>query len=169
MPQYNVSALLKESVGAAREYDFDEELSAEGGAVRLRGSARFIRTKAGVLVQAHAEGKANLSCSRCLEPVTVPLAFDLEEEYLQTVDVNTGARLPVAPSADNFRIDARHTLDLGEALRQYWQMAQPMAPLCRPGCAGMCPHCGARLAGEEHACSAPPLDERWSKLLDFRP
>lgn len=169
MLQFNVSGLLKEATGAVRAFEIDDPLPLDGETAHVAGAAEFIRTRAGALVRVSVRTEARLACSRCLEPVTVPLALAFEEEYLQTVDVNTGQPLPVPPSAENFRIDARHTLDLTEALRQYWVTAQPMQPLCSPSCRGLCPQCGRRLGEEAHACEAAPLDERWAKLLDLRP
>jgi uncharacterized protein len=169
MLQYNISGLLKERTGARREFDLDDTFSTDGERVHVSGMVEIVRTRAGALVRVSAQGEARLACSRCLEPVTVPITLTIEEEYLQTVDVNTGQPIPIPPSAENFRIDARHTLDLTEALRQYWETAQPMQPLCSPSCPGLCPECGQRLASGPHACEKARLDERWAKLLDLRP
>lgn len=169
MLQYNVSGLLKERTGARREYTIDDTFPVDDERIHVTGSVEFVRTRAGALVRVSVRGEARLACSRCLEPVTVPITLSIEEEYLQTVDVQTGQPIPIPPSAENFRIDARHTLDLTEALRQYWETAQPMQPLCSPSCPGLCPECGQRLTSEPHACERAPLDERWAKLLDLRP
>ncbi|HXF50919.1 MAG TPA: DUF177 domain-containing protein [Dehalococcoidia bacterium] len=169
MLQYNLSGLLKERTGARREFELDDTVPVDDERVRLVGSVEVVRTRAGALVRVSARGEAHLTCSRCLEPVTVPIALSIEEEFLQTVDVNTGQPIPIPPSAENFRIDARHTLDLTEALRQYWETAQPMQPLCSPTCPGLCPECGQRLDAPRHACRPAVLDERWAKLLDLRP
>lgn len=169
MLQYNISGLLKEATGARREFPLDGMVPVDSERVHIVGSVELVRTRAGALVRVTARGEARLACSRCLEPVTVPITLSIEEEYLQTVDVNTGQPIPIPPSAENFRIDARHTLDLTEALRQYWETAQPMQPLCSPSCPGLCPGCGERLAPGPHACERARLDERWAKLLDLRP
>ncbi|HWQ29098.1 MAG TPA: DUF177 domain-containing protein [Dehalococcoidia bacterium] len=169
MLQYNISGLLKEATGSRREFALDGTVPVDSERVHIVGSVVVVRTKAGALVRVTARGEARLACSRCLEPVTVPITLSIEEEYLQTVDVNTGQPIPIPPSAENFRIDARHTLDLTEALRQYWETAQPMQPLCSPSCPGLCPECGERLTSAPHACERARLDERWAKLLDLRP
>ena len=48
----------------------------------LTGSVRLMHTQGGVLVQGHLHAQATLSCSRCLEPVGVPLEIDLEEIFM---------------------------------------------------------------------------------------
>ena len=60
----------------------------------------------------------------------------------------------------------------GEALRQWSNavaLAAPSQMLCREGCLGLCPECGADLnaAGPEHAHEAAP-DPRWAKLSELR-
>jgi uncharacterized protein len=36
-----------------------------------------------------------------------------------------------------------------EPLRQYFTIELPLAPVCRPDCAGLCPACGAPLEGHD--------------------
>jgi uncharacterized protein len=49
-------------------------------------------------------------------------------------------------------------------VRQYALLAIPMKPLCREGCAGLCPTCGRNL--NQGPCDCPPqvLDPRLSGL-----
>jgi uncharacterized protein len=165
---FNVATLLQENTGASRDYDIDEEIDVDGTSQRLVGHARLDRTPRGVLVRAGLEGESPGECSRCLRPVTIPIQLSIDEEFIPTIDIHTGARV-VAPDGEDdlYRINGHHELDLGEAVLQYWAMAQPMAPLCRPDCAGLCPACG-ELAGSTHACEERPIDSRWSKLAELQ-
>ncbi len=107
-------------------------------------------------------------CGRCLRPVSFPVEIAFEEEYIPTVDVHTGARVTPPTGGDEaYRIDERHILDLRQPAREYWTMALPMAPVCRPDCPGLCPLCGEELAAG-HPCSREQIDARWSKLADLR-
>jgi uncharacterized protein len=163
--QFNVSSLLKEPTGASREYDIDDDARIDGASHHLRGRARFDRTTDGILVRATLSGTADGVCSRCLRPITVPITIEFDEEYIPTVDVTTGARVDLQEGEEEaYRIDARHTLDLGDAVAQYWSMALPMAPLCSEDCAGLCPVCGDEIAGAEHGCAREQVDARWAKL-----
>ena len=163
--QYNVSTLLEEPVGATREFDVDDGVLMDEGEPRhqrIIGRATLLRTKHGVLLTARLRGVRSDRCSRCLQELELPLAIDVEEEFLAgrgaTTDPDRSTRAPEA-----FRIDAHHTLDLEEAVRQYWTSALSMQPVCRSECRGLCPHCGQDL--NKRACScAPEVDERWSAL-----
>ena len=158
--QYNVSTLLEEPVGATREFEVDDGVLMDEGAPRhqrIAGHATLMRTKHGVLATARLQGVQSDRCSRCLQALDIPLEIDIEEEFL------TGGGQSNQAAREAFRIDANHTLDLEEAVRQYWTSALPMQAVCRPDCRGLCPHCGQDL--NERACScAPEEDERWSAL-----
>lgn len=166
--EYNVSSLLKEHTGATREYDIDEELEVDGTAHRVAGHVRLDRTPDGVLVRARLHGTMSDECGRCLRPISYPVELDFEEEYIPTVDIQTGAHVALPEGDDEaYRIDARHVLDLRRPAAEYWAMALPMAPVCREDCPGLCPVCGQEL-GEGHPCSREQIDARWSKLANLR-
>jgi len=165
---YNVSTILKEHTGASREYDVDDDVQIDGDTHRLHGHARLDRTPRGVLVRAELRGTVQAQCSRCLRPATLPIDLTIEEEFIPTIDVITGARVDTQEGEeDAYRISRRHELDLREPVRQYWAMALPMAPLCQEDCAGLCPACGKEMSAD-HACAEQPVDERWAKLARLR-
>ncbi len=164
--QYNVSSLLKEPVGSTREHEVDGRVLIDEGDLRhqrFRGHATFLRTNDGVLVTASLEGIRQDQCSRCLRQIELALRVEIEEEFFASADPETGAALPMPADSDAFRIDVHHTLDMEEAIRQYWTAAGPMQPLCDPDCRGLCSRCGRDL--NEGDCACPPdEDERWSAL-----
>jgi uncharacterized protein len=164
--QYNVSTLLEEPVGATREFEVDDGVLMDEEEPRhqhIVGHATLLRTKHGVLVTARLQGVQSERCSRCLQELDIPLEIDIEEEFLAGGEATTGPGQSTAATREAFRIDVHHTLDLEEAVRQYWTSALPMQPVCRSDCRGLCPHCGQDL--NERACScAPEEDERWSAL-----
>jgi uncharacterized protein len=165
---FNVSSLLKEHTGAAREFAIDDDVRIDDETHRLRGDIRLDRTPRGILVRGSLHGALDTQCSRCLKPITAPIEIVIEEEFIPTIDVTTGVR--VAPSEteeEAYRISERHELDLREPVQQYWAMVSPMAPLCREDCAGICPLCGEEIAND-HGCSTQQIDERWAKLAVLR-
>jgi uncharacterized protein len=164
--RHNVSTLLREATGATREYAVDDVVLIDEEAPRqerVAGTVHFLRTREGVLVTAHLEGIEREPCSRCLAEVAVPVRIDFEEEYFPSVDLRTGAPAPAPEDPEAFRIDAEHTLDLEEAIRQWWTGSVPMQPLCRTDCRGLCSRCGRDLNQGPCACR-PEEDERWSPL-----
>jgi uncharacterized protein len=166
---FNVSQLLQEPIGAERTYRVEGTVAAaddEDAPVEVRGGVRLLRTNRGLLAYGELDARARDACSRCLRPVETPVHLTLEEEFLPTVDVTTGQPLP-RPADDAgayFEIDAHHHVDLTEAVRQALVMNEPMRPLCRPECAGLCSQCGADLNEGPCACPEQPADDRWAAL-----
>ena len=162
--QINVSQQLKESIGATREYQVNEVTDIAGNNSRVQGEVRLTRTDRGILVQGTLDTEVELTCGRCLTGFTYPLTLSIEEEYLPTTDVVTGAQQSLSEESGGFTIDEHHILDLTEAVRQYAMLATPMKALCIEECAGLYPSCGQNL--NQGTCSCPPqeTDPRWSKL-----
>jgi len=162
----NVSQLLKEPVGSQRRYQIDEAVEIVEGenGCPVRGEVELMRTDRSILVKGALKTGVSVICCRCLLPFSCPLTIRLEEEYFPTVDVTTGAPLTVPEESNSLTIDAQHTLDLTEAVRQSAVLAIPMKPLCRQDCAGLCPVCGCNLNLERCGCPPQPIDSRWAKL-----
>jgi uncharacterized protein len=170
--QFHVAQLLKEQVGATRDYTiaedigdvFDHEITA---VAPLEGKVHLIRTNRGIFLEARLHTTVRLNCGRCLEDYLAEIPMDIREEYLPIVDVNTGASLSMPEDVDYFTIDENHILDLTEVVRQYILVALPMQPLCRVDCAGLCPTCGQNLNTARCQCKPVPADERLAVLKDL--
>jgi uncharacterized protein len=168
---YNLAQLLKQATGAAREFALDEDLHGLDPALDatepLTGKLRLIRTEDGALIMLSGETCLRVACSRCLEPVVVPVSLTIEEQFLQTVDVITG--LPLRPSHDDpaVLIDGHHDLHLADLVREYLLLELPMHPLCKEDCKGLCPTCGRNLNQGPCQCSAAVTDERWASLASL--
>lgn len=166
--RFNVSQLLREPVGSVRRHEvvlpcleLDDSLTMTD----LSGRVKLLRTGRGVLVTGNLEANVKLDCSRCLVEFVTHLSFAIEEEFLQTVNVISGEDLEIAEAdSDMITIDADHTLDLTDVIRQSALLVLPMQPLCRPDCAGLCPQCGANLNEWQCNCQPEHLDARWAKL-----
>jgi uncharacterized protein len=163
--QINVSQLLKEPIGSSRSYQVNVTLDVtdDGTKTKVEGEVRLMRTNRGILAQGKLDTEIKLTCSRCLSVFDCPLTLDLEEEYIPTIDVVSGAPLPSLEPGP-FLIDEHHVIDLTEAIRQCALLAAPMKPLCRENCAGLCLNCGRDLNLGPCDCSVPTDDPRWSEL-----
>ncbi len=173
--QFNVSGLLKGPVGDTREYDFEERvlehLTEDTELVRpISGHVQLMRTQNGILVTGTVHTRAEMVCSRCLEPAYYDLDIHIEEEYYPTVEVYTGAALPWREFTDDeaLLIDAQHILDITEVVRQDLIISLPMKPLCSENCKGLCPVCGANLNEGPHECEEEEIDPRWAALVGFK-
>lgn len=166
---FNVAQLLKAPIGTTRQYDVADRLPpSEENAITepVSGHVKLVRTLRGVLVEADLATAARLECGRCLEETTTSLSLHIEEEFIPTIDVNTGFVVPPQSGDDesDFRIDDHHQLDISEAVRQYGLLEIPLQPLCRENCAGLCPTCGANLNDGVCGCQIELADPRLLSL-----
>lgn len=133
----NVSQLLKEPVGATRSLEAAGDINIIDGASTVSGGVTLVRTDRGILVKGRLKVTVETTCCRCLDVFKCPLDIDIEEEYLPSVDINSGLALEAPDDGESFIVDEHHVLDLTEAIRQYTILAIPMKPLCRQDCAGV--------------------------------
>jgi uncharacterized protein len=168
--KFNVAQLLREDVGARRNYTFAENalsLDDETTLRQLDGKVRFTRTQTGVLVDVDAQGEVDMPCIRCLAPSQQQIQLHFRDEFHSKIEVNTGIPLPAPIEEDPFYIDESHLVDLGEALREYALMELPMQPLCKPDCKGLCPTCGADLNAGDCGCKSDESDDRFAVLKNL--
>jgi uncharacterized protein len=170
--EVNVAGLLGEGPGAHRDIAVgDLWIPLDDGLELARpvaGSVRLARTNRGLLVTGHLEASLRESCARCLREIDVPVEVDIDEEALPTIDLTSG--LPVDTSADPevVRLTDHHELDLEPLIREGISLVEPIAPLCRPDCPGLCTVCGAELATGDHDHGEGPIDPRLEALRSFR-
>ena len=163
--QINVSQLFKEPIGSTRQHEIDETIDIDGGSYGVQGKIKLVRTGRGMLAKGTLHTEAEVTCSRCLSPFSCPLTLNIEEEYLPTTDIVSGAVLPLPEEPSWFTIDEYYLLDLTEAIRQYMMLAIPMKPLCREDCAGICLTCGHNLNQGPCGCLPQEADSYWSELV----
>jgi uncharacterized protein len=166
---FNVLTELRQRMGSVNEYEIHEpSLTADGDRLeKVSGVLTLLRSDRGLLATVQAEGEMETACSRCAKGVRSPVAISFEEEFVPILDATTGAMIRLAPDDETFRIDKRFDLDLREALRQYILVSEPVQPLCKPDCAGLCPACGVDLNEGPHECQQP-ADQRWSALAGLK-
>lgn len=167
--RYNVAQLLKDETGQTREYVLHEDIRAlDPGIIPLSaldGRIKMIRTADGVLVTGNLHSSVELTCSRCAEPFSMPLQFKIEEEFRPTIDIVTGASLPLpADDEEATQIDEHHLVDLTEVVRQDLLLAIPPNPVCRSKCAGLCPICGKNWNEGPCDCKRDEIDPRLQVL-----
>jgi uncharacterized protein len=110
----------------------------------------------GIVVTGRVSAPWEGCCRRCLGPAGGTLDVRVRELYQ-----------PKPGSDDAFPLDGDQ-LDLEPLVREALLLELPLAPLCRPDCAGLCPECGADR--NEHDCGhhAEVHDPRWDVLDELR-
>jgi uncharacterized protein len=169
---WNVAGLLADDAGATRAYDLaDVRLELPEGLVLadpVSGHVRLTRTNRGVIADATLTTTLDASCSRCLRPTRVPLTLVIEEEYLPSLDLATGAPVATDEEPDALRLTDHHELDLEGSVRDAVILAEPIAPLDRPDCPGLCIVCGVPLDEGAHDHPDDEIDPRLEALRAFR-
>jgi len=139
LPDLRVSA---SEVPAGRDVDLELVLEAVEGGILVAGEAR-----------APWRGE----CRRCLGPVEGEVTAEVDELF--ATDFEEGETYPIRGDHIDLEPLAREVLVLG----------LPLAPLCRPDCAGLCPTCGADLNLGDCGCPPVDADPRWAALDALRP
>ena len=169
--EFNVAQLMKERVGATRKYEVHEnieQLDPELVALdELSGEVRLLRTLEGILVTGWLTTTLGLVCDRCLAPFAQRVEIELEDEFKASIDIVTGASLPVLPEDEGNLIDEHHILDLHEVVRQRLLISQPPHALCNSDCLGLCATCGKNLNEGPCDCVAEQVDPRWAALREL--
>jgi len=170
---WNVAGLLADEAGAVRAFTVaDVHLPLPEGlllAEPIAGRVRMTRTNRGILVHANLGTALAEVCSRCLRPATVPIELEIDEEYLPSLDLATGALLSTGDEPDALRLTDHHELDLDGPVVDAIVMAEPIAPLDRPDCPGLCAICGEPLDEGTHDHPDEDVDPRLEALRAFRP
>ena len=167
----NVSQLLRAPVGTSRSSEirdetpeFAEELGLLGP---VEGLLKLTRTNHGILADFSYTVPIEQECGRCLDPARTTIESQLSEEFLPTINVVTGMPETFAADPDDPRVNANHELDLTELIRQDILVQQPLQPLCRPDCPGLCISCGQELGSGACGCDnndATPSSGQLSRL-----
>jgi DUF177 domain-containing protein len=171
---YNVAGLLRSTPGTIRTYPVKLPTLEIAPDVRLvapvEGEVRLSRTGRSILARARLTTALEESCSRCLVPLAAPVAVEVEEEALPSIDLLTGAPVDVTAEPEALRLDDHHELDLSEVVREAISLAEPIHPLCRPDCRGLCATCGADLnADPRHRHHDADVDPRLAVLAAWQP
>jgi len=141
----------------------DEDTQLEGPLAVGLDLTKVDRT---ICVTGVIEGTAVRECVRCLANFSEPLAFALRVVYepepkmfpqaAKRADHRKRAPEPVEAIPDETDDEIYHYagdhLELAPMLREQLILSDPMHPLCKDNCAGLCPHCGKNLNEGRCAC-----------------
>jgi len=158
----NAAELLRRP-GTERRVDLESTV-AELGIVDTRFDAdstveislRLESLSDGIVVDGQVTVPWSDSCRRCLAPASGEVVCDVHELYQQ-----------VLTDPDAFEI-VGDQIDLSRMVTENILLEAPIAPLCRPDCAGLCPTCGIDLNVASCDCVTVELDPRWQALSELK-
>lgn len=115
-------------------------------------------------VQGHATTRLELECGRCLEPFESPVDTAFELRYVPELADVTEPDREVTDDDLTTAYYSEGALDVTEMLREQFQLALPMKPLCTEACKGLCPQCGTNLNRTQCGCTPRWEDPRLAAL-----
>jgi len=110
----------------------------------------------GILATGEVDALAIAECSRCLEPLQLPLEVDFQELFAYSLE-----------QEDDFLVQDEK-INLEQAITDAVVLSLPFKPVCSEDCLGLCPECGVKMADDPQHVHEAPIDERWSELESFR-
>ena len=169
---YPLAGLLAEPAGTERRFEIHGATIALPDGLQLAepitGGLKVSRTNRGVLVDAELSTVIGGSCSRCLRDIEIPMRIQFREEVLQVVDIATGKPVHADDEPEVARLTDHHELDFGVLAGEAISLNEPIAPLCEPGCPGLCITCGERLGPGHVVHDEDAVDPRLEALRAFR-
>jgi len=177
--EFKVSELERESI------EFDLELAPgvvelgdeaeQAGPLATSGLAEVIHEHRGprdivadIRLRGRFEGRFQVPCARCVEPVEIPLKADFDLIFRPAgADQDPPERSITAPETE-IGYYQKDSLQLEDVLREQVLLSLPVRTLCKEDCKGLCPRCGANLNTDPCGCDKGPSDPRWEALSGLR-
>ena len=113
------------------------------------------------------DGTLRLECGRCLDPFDVAIVAPFELRYVPAVENTGDVEQEVGDDDLTTAYYRDQRIDLEELMREQFQLALPMKPLCDEACKGLCPQCGANLNTNPCDCQPSWVDPRLKTLSDL--
>lgn len=169
MTSFNVAGLLHEPPGAIRDVRLRDHYVSLGPDVELAGpldvDLRLQRTNRGILARGELRAPLRRTCARCTDPYVDEVRLPVSEEFLPSVDPVTGAPIVAEPGDEAaLHINAHHEIELAGVFHDELALTEPMHPLCRPDCPGLCVECGERRDRGDHDHGGAEIDPRLAGL-----
>jgi uncharacterized protein len=115
-------------------------------------------------VTGRVASRLELACGRCLEPYEVAVDAPFELRYVPETGGSGDAERELAEDDLTTAYYREGALDVSELLREQFQLALPMKPLCSEACKGLCVVCGANLNNATCGCTTTWGDPRLAAL-----
>lgn len=130
----------------------------------VEASLHLERKGGGVLAKGAFRTTAVVHCSRCSEPVSVPIADEFEVLYMGAPSNFRGDEVELVAEEMDVEFLKDDRIDLSGLLRENVLLNLPIQPLCRAECRGLCPRCGINLNESSCQCRVQAPDPRFLRL-----
>jgi uncharacterized protein len=177
--EFKVSELEREPIDfdlelGPGEVDLGEEAE-QVGQMAASGQAEVLHEHRGpkdivadIRLRGQFQGKFEIPCARCVEPVEVPLGAEFDLIFRPAeADSEAPERSITAPETEIGYYQGDSLL-LEDVLREQVLLSLPVRTLCKLDCKGLCPRCGQNRNSQPCHCDEGPSDPRWEALAGLR-
>lgn len=156
--RFNFGFLLEATFGESRTIELDYptiRVADDLDLAPLQGAVKASRNSEGIYISGELQTNVPTICVRCLESFQLPITIELDDLYYYPPSL--------APEGE-FVVGENGFIDLAPLVRELSLLEQPMRPLCRPDCQGLCQECGANLNLGDCGCEEETIDPRLANL-----
>ncbi|MBI3989011.1 MAG: DUF177 domain-containing protein [candidate division NC10 bacterium] len=129
----------------------------------VRASLHLEKREKGVVVSGTFSTVVGLSCSRCSDPVLLPVE-DAFEIYLTPPSRALDENLELTPGELDVEFLEGDKINVLGLIVENILLSLPWQPLCREDCRGLCPRCGQNLNEVSCNCHEEEIDPRLALL-----
>jgi uncharacterized protein len=155
-----ISKALAPGVVDLRTPDFRQT-----GVLQVEAVASLVSEE--IRIQGNLEVRIEMECSRCLEPMQLPVNKSFDLFYCSSkklIPTSKDEEIELKPEELDVGFFVGAGLEINDTLREQILIEIPMKPVCSPECRGLCPECGANLNTETCNCEKERVDPRWEQL-----
>ncbi len=129
---------------------------------------RIKRSGKEVELRGELHAKIEAACSRCLQPVELPIQAEFAERFVPAVSWRAEEQHELREEDLNLAVFDGEAIELNDLVREEILLAMPSHVLCRDDCKGLCPICGIDRNTGSCRCESAEGDSRWQKLKELQ-
>jgi len=152
------------------QIDFSGEHLEQASPLHAAGSAELLANTEGELrIRGRYTVEMAAGCDRCLGHVRFPMDAGFDLFYRPMVFIAREEEVEIDEGEAEIGFYENGGIELEEILREQVLLGLPMQRVCRDGCKGICPVCGANRNETECHCRRESHDDRWEALRRLGP
>jgi uncharacterized protein len=136
------------------------------GEILWQGSVE--REDGGLCLDGRLEYEQTVTCSRCLEPLVLPVESDVRLRLVTAAPATAEGEIELTEGDLETVYVEGEEIDTLQLVREQLLLNIPMRSLCSEDCQGLCPTCGTNRNSESCGCDQVEIDPRWEALKNLR-
>lgn len=149
------------------EIEFEAKLR-QGGPLQVSGVAELLGATEEIRIQGQYQVMLEADCDRCLDLASFRVAERFDLFYRPDLETSPGEEFEIDRGEVEIAFYEGDGLELADVVREQVLLALPMQRLCREGCKGICPGCGANRNAKECGCTVTAGNDRWAALRGMK-